>query len=388
MANSILRRSHSLQVSVPSALLAGQNSSDIVAALLEAGADANQSSPPWGLPLIEAAFNGRARMVESLLKHGANPNIQINNGETPLSGARDRATISAGNWLNGNVTMTGELKAAFREIVELLQQHGADEFLQRRGFISAVRGPQQRVDIFSKGTNDLNRYTLMEFLAAVYENGGKDFPFPDFAKITIHRVNPTVAKVPSDPNGQFSVNAVGYVTTKQPILVDAAKLLTKTNDCSGDMPLEWGDYVEIPMADHPVSSGWYGIPGSEHITLAHCAQRQVKFSAGGTNVSFTLWLPERDFNTPTPGRRWPFFRLSNVVLHDARFRNLLRSSSDLSRVRVTRTDPQTKESKKMTFDLNAVALPDMSYSGNPPPIPWAHDLWLREGDVIEVPEKP
>ena len=42
----------------------------------------------------------------------------------------------------------------------------------------------------------------------------------------------------------------------------------------------------------------------------------------------------------------------------------------------------------MTFDLNAVALPDMSYSGSPPPIPWAHDLWLRDGDVIEVPEKP
>ena len=39
------------------------------------------------------------------------------------------------------------------------------------------------------------------------------------------------------------------------------------------------------------------------------------------------------------------------------------------------------------FDLNAVALPDMSYSGTPPPIPWAHDLWLRDGDQIEVPEK-
>ena len=29
----------------------------------------------------------------------------------------------------------------------------------------------------------------------------------------------------------------------------------------------------------------------------------------------------------------------------------------------------------------------MTYSGSPPPIPWAHDLWLRDGDVIEVPEK-
>ena len=75
-------------------------------------------------------------------------------------------------------------------------------------------------------------------------------------------------------------------------------------------------------------------------------------------------------------------------LRDSRFRNLLRSSSDLSRVPVTRIDPQTKETKKMTFDLNAVALPDMRSSGSPPPIPWAHDLWLRDGDVSEVLEKP
>ena len=87
--------------------------------------------------------------------------------------------------------------------------------------------------------------------------------------------------------------------------------------------------------------------------------------------------------------RSPFFRLSYVLYRDARFQNLLRSSSDVSRVTVTRLDPVTKESRKMTFDLNAVALPDMNYSsGNQPPIPWQQDLWLRDGDVIEVPEKP
>jgi hypothetical protein len=273
-----------------------------------------------------------------------------------------------------------------------LRKHGADEFLQRRGFISAVRGPRDRVNIFSKGTNDVNNYTLMEFLAAVYEKFGDDFQFPDFSKVTIHRIATRKEKLTPDPNAPAGVNAVGYLRSKETMLVDAAKMLENTNDCSGDIPLEWGDYVEIPMVDHSVSASWYGIDGTEFVTLRHCLERTVRFSAGSTNLLLTIFPPfnNRRFAQAISGsnNRSAFFRLSAVVLQDGRFRNLLRSSSDLSRVTVTRIDPQTKETKKMIFDLNAVALPDMNYSsGNQPPIPWQHDLWLRDGDVIEVPEK-
>ena len=170
-------------------------------------------------------------------------------------------------------------------------------------------------------------------------------------------------------------------------------MLSNTNDCSGDVPLEWGDQVEIPMADHLVTAVWGGLDGIQFETLNQCLQRTVRFATGNTNRPFTLYAPLNNSRIATSSRgnsstRTPFFRLSATMLRDDRFRKLLRSSSDLSRVTVTRLDPQTKQPRKMTFDLNAVALPDMTYSGSNQPIPWAQDLWLRDGDVIEVPEKP
>jgi hypothetical protein len=51
---------------------------------------------------------------------------------------------------------------------------------------------------------------------------------------------------------------------------------------------------------------------------------------------------------------------------------LVRVSSDLSRVKVTRADPATKKTTEWTVDCTN---------------PKDSDLWLRDGDVIEVPEK-
>ena len=407
---------------------------NIAELLLEAGANPNRTFPENYTLLHNAVINGRLPLVAALLKAGAKPNVVNRNGETPLSlalaaldrmspdstpggvrvprvvpgvsGAGAGMATTSYQWQGNNPGSSAPVtRDDFEKIVALLRAHGADEFLQRRAFINAVRGLEQRVNIFSKGTNDVNRYTLMEFLAAVYELGGTDFPFPDFAKITIHRVAPWKGPVTNMPPGVHSVNAMATVNTMTPVLVNLAALLASTN-CAGDVPLEWGDEVEIPMADHSVSAQWPGMigrsmaapppgyvatePSQGQEVFNQCLQRLVRFTAGGTNVTFDLLPAFADLRRGSLGNspRSPFFRLSKVVLRDNRFRNLLRSSSDLSRVTVTRLDPQTKETKKMTFDLNAVALPDMSYSGSPPPIPWAHDLWLRDGDVIEVPEKP
>ncbi len=347
--------------------------------LLDAGADANGSMTSDGYTPLHFATQNRPELVAALVKHGANPNVITRQGTTPLSMALEKAgrkvvvpgtpapgPMRAGFGSGNPAPITAEEAANYQRIVELLRAHGADEFLQRRGFISAVRSSEQRVTIFSKGTNDVNRYTLMEFLAAVYENGGFDFPFPDFASITIHRLD-----------GK----------SEKPIRVNVLALMLTTN-CLGDQPLEWGDNVEIPMADHQMGIRWAGFAGPERITLQNCVQRTVRFRAGGTDGTFIL-SPKVGDGANGFVTRSPFFLLSSTVLRNARFSSLLRTSSDLSRVTVMRLDPQTKETKKMTFDLNAVALPDMSYSsGNQPPIPWAHDLWLRDGDVIEVPEKP
>jgi hypothetical protein len=58
------------------------------------------------------------------------------------------------------------------------------------------------------------------------------------------------------------------------------------------------------------------------------------------------------------------------VLNDSK---LLRTSSDLTRVKVTRTDAKTGKKREWTLDC--------SDPGNEP------DLWLRDGDEVEVPEK-
>jgi hypothetical protein len=56
-------------------------------------------------------------------------------------------------------------------------------------------------------------------------------------------------------------------------------------------------------------------------------------------------------------------------------RSVLRSSSDLSRVKVTRKTGKSAKPAVFTVDVSDSAQR-------------SDDLWLQDGDVIEVPEKP
>jgi hypothetical protein len=53
---------------------------------------------------------------------------------------------------------------------------------------------------------------------------------------------------------------------------------------------------------------------------------------------------------------------------------VLLSSSDLTRLKVSRTDPVTKKPVELTVNGRE---PNRGYE----------DLWVRDGDVIEVPDK-
>jgi hypothetical protein len=64
------------------------------------------------------------------------------------------------------------------------------------------------------------------------------------------------------------------------------------------------------------------------------------------------------------------------VLRQSAAQQLLLSSSDLSRVKVTRHDPKTGKESEWILDCR------------PNPQTGGPDLLLRDGDVIEVPEKP
>jgi hypothetical protein len=69
------------------------------------------------------------------------------------------------------------------------------------------------------------------------------------------------------------------------------------------------------------------------------------------------------FTTHVPFWIKPALRKSNVLL----------ASSDLSRVKVTRHDPKTGKKREWVLDCS---------DSKPAP-----DFWLRDGDVIEVPDK-
>jgi hypothetical protein len=70
------------------------------------------------------------------------------------------------------------------------------------------------------------------------------------------------------------------------------------------------------------------------------------------------------------------FRLNRFL----RGSGLLLSSSDVTRVKVRRTDPTTKQVRERFFDLDQIQ--SQQQQGND-----ANDLWLQDGDVIEVPER-
>ena len=154
-----------------------------------------------------------------------------------------------------------------------------------------------------------------------------------------------------------------------PVSVQA---ILDSGDCSRDVWLEWGDRVEIPETDHPVSVAWLGFPTATLTKLQNCLQRQVHLTVKGQTTNLFLSIrtsqptddPDPIINYPPPQ-----FCLLAVV----QYSGLLRTSSDLARVKVTRHNSKTGENWERVFDCTASPTPA---------------LWLRDGDMIDVPDKP
>jgi hypothetical protein len=90
--------------------------------------------------------------------------------------------------------------------------------------------------------------------------------------------------------------------------------------------------------------------------------------------------------TRNPDKSLSTFRLKEVVYGA----NVLRASSDPTRVRVTRRNGDTV--KEWVFDLSRLATANewnsQAVQSQRRQLPPWEDLWLRDGDVIEIPEKP
>jgi hypothetical protein len=346
-----------------------QNSDTAIAtALLDAKADPNLKDHQGQTPLDYAVGygpQGDKEMVELLLAKGADPNTRDNSGNTPLVLAKRPRSLGP---------PPGAPRPVQSEIAGLLRKHGAIEELPRTDVIE-VRRPLANYSqvVFGKGTNNYNRFTLFELVAAhygfvtagpaleqTYEKSSwtrrGSLAFPDLDRVTIRH--------PTEDGLGWTVNHFNLGDRLQRSVGEA------------DQHLQWGDVVEIPEADHPINAVWQGLPEWGLGKLRQCLDRQVQLTIKGQTTNLLLSLrtaqppgPVRDVNAPTATP--PSFALAPVLQNSG----LLRASSDLSRVKVKRRDAATGQVYELVFDC----------SNGPGPGP---DLWLRNGDAIEVPEKP
>jgi len=175
-----------------------------------------------------------------------------------------------------------------------------------------------------------------------------EFAFPDLTRIRILRL----ADAAKNEKKIVSVN-----------LINAAGIVL----CANDVLLEFGDIIEIPEREYRLDEGRSGLTSDQNKQFSDCLQRKVQFVVKGEATEVKM-LP-----LSTMAYLASAMKLSPV-------RNVLRSTSDLSRLHITRrADPAIGQpAKELKVDLEA-----FQRSGKQQ---W-DDLWLRDGDLIEVPER-
>jgi ankyrin repeat protein len=378
----------------PLQIAVGYDHTNIVELLLAAGAnvDGRYNHPGYNhMTLLELAVSRQNKpMVELLLAHKANPNLQDDFGKTPLSFAK--VSLNPGQPKSFQQIEQEKTMAA---IGSLLREAGANDNLERLSVIQLGRDTAFKV-IFWKGTNSFNSHTLFEVIAKAYspeawaqawasrDNEPPGYRFPDFHSITINRLS---------EDGHTNV-----------LKVDISAPFV-AGDCSQDIPLQWGDMVEVPEQDHNVNQRWLGLDDMVADTLKKCLRREVEIVVKGKTTKLTL-VPavlSQTIHGNQLTNQLDSFWLKRVVQHA----DVVLASSDTTRVRVKRMDPKTKQIKELLFNLGQsyqYASPSSSgfeshtirLSGyvqqialdpSEPSVAQT-DLWLRDGDVIEIPEKP
>ena len=350
-------------------LAAGRiGSSRMVTLLLEAKADPNQRGGDGLTALHKAAGYQRKEILDLLLAAGANPNLTDPQGRTPLDYVKQGVNFeNSGSFgmvrsLPPTVTVgapvsTPPLNAIQAEMTEALRKGGAAEWVPRPGQITVTRRSTGAIVVpFTKGTNDWNRHSLFEVFAFTYFGANSHFIFPDFSKVLVTRLD---AK--TGTTREFTVNLEAKAAS---------------GNCAEDVWLEWGDLIEIPEREHRLSEGWSG-PSEELMRpIKQCLARKVTLKVKGQSKELPLvvasnWIQEPGAIAGGGSRLIPSttFRLHQVVQRSG----LLLTSSDTSRVKVKRIDTSTGRLQEWLFDLSAAG--------------GSEDLWLRDGDAVEVPEK-
>jgi len=175
-----------------------------------------------------------------------------------------------------------------------------------------------------------------------------EIPFPDLTRIRILRL----VDAAKNEKKVISVN-----------LINAAGIVL----CNNDVLLEFGDIIEIPEREYRLDEGRTGLTGDQNKQFAECLPTKVEFTVKGEVTEVKL-LPLTTM------------AYLAATMKQSPVRNVLRSTSDLSRLRITRRASSVtgQPARELTVDLEA-----FQRSGKQQ---W-DDLWLRDGDVIEVPDK-
>jgi ankyrin repeat protein len=352
------------------------NVAAIVDLLLKNKAEVNVADPNGHTPLTQAVYRRNLEVVKLLVEHGADVNAMTRQGESPLSLIKPQRPQGVGYGVPGAVRSITHRSVASvpgqpsqpppdptLEIIALLEQRGARDDLRRLTALSTSRNQENRTGCFFKGTNDWNHFTLMELIAFVnprrdVNSAGQPYlAFPDLTRVAISRIDPKTAKT-------------------EDIRLDLASALAD-GDCSRDVPLQWGDVVDVPEQDHFVDARWERLPEDFYKGFQKCLERTVRVTIKGQTTNVVLTPFRYADNKPTGHNPWEprmaSFRLNRFL----RTSGLLLASSDVTRVKVKRTDPATKQVRERIFNLDQINNTNDD----------TNDLWLRDGDVIEVPEK-
>jgi ankyrin repeat protein len=385
---------------------AAMGSREIVQLLITAHANVNLRDLEGNTPLHLAVREGKESIVPLLLEAKADPNLRNSSGTTPLDFAK--ALESSGGrrpgmgipgippplsyqWNFNQPNNSGGQTATATNAVtvaDLLRQHGAVDKLPDFTRIRITRqGVSQPYEVFYKKATLTNQFTLLETVMRFYslsqvhvpgegnQEAWRALPFPDFARIIIRRPSPKIGG------------------KEQEIKVS---LLNSSNvvDCARAVPVEFGDVIEIPESVHALNAetpnpvremetafepvaptgfaqrlaslqqqGWAERLArvDAYRALTACLQKSVQLVVAGETTTFKVNSWKEGFLS------W--------ALQKTEARSALRSSSDLSRITVTRKLAGAGQPAVFTVDVTGSS-------------PNNDDLWLQDGDVITVPEKP
>lgn len=313
-------------------------------------------------PLHQAVWQLQKDLITFLVENGADVNARDAGGATPLGALMNRAPEA--DFVR--VSKPTDLSALKAQIAGFLRAHGALEKVADMNAITLRRGSEVSVMI-SRGTNEGNQFTLFELLGIEYQflsadrSGSRQGTRETFHMLALNNPNGAIHLLFPDLKNASIRHPQPSLTNWQEETVNIeAKLVPGV--CQ-DLPLKWGDEVEIPEMDHPLSERWDGFNKKQIDTFQQCLRRTVYVVVKGHTNTLSVGPVVDSVNYVNT--RQPVY-ITPVVHHS----NLLLSSSDTTRVHVLR--PATPDSPGREWTLNLSTLPD---------------LWLRDGDVIIVPEK-